>query len=145
MTELLGGPLLPSGLLRRLRVLVIEDDAIVRQGMAQLLESWGCECRAVEGIDEALAVLEQWPLQLLISDYRLRENQTGAQAITQVRAAVGWLVPALIITGDTAPARLREARDSKVPLLHKPVSPTQLYRTLVNSVADLPAARVIQA
>jgi CheY-like chemotaxis protein len=39
-------------------------------------------------------------------------------------------LPALLITGDTAPERLREARASGIPLLHKPVSPDQLYRRI---------------
>jgi hypothetical protein len=31
-----------------------------------------------------------------------------------------------VITGDTAPDRLREAQESGYPLLHKPVKPAQL-------------------
>ena len=117
-----------------LRVLVIEDDASVRQGMLQLLEGWGCECREGENIEDALRLIADWPVQLLISDYRLREHQTGGQVVRQVRAAMGAEIQALIITGDTAPERLREARDSGVPLLHKPVSPMQLYRAISDSV-----------
>ncbi|UVE18068.1 hybrid sensor histidine kinase/response regulator [Pseudomonas sp. LS44] len=131
-----SAPQLQAKRLRGLRVLVIDDDASVRDGMLHLLEDWGCECRAVEDIEDALRQVEQWPVQVLISDYRLREHQTGAQAISQVREALGAAVPALIITGDTAPERLREARTSGVPLLHKPVSPAQLYRALVNSLDD---------
>ena len=42
----------------------------------------------------------------------------------------------MLITGDTAPERLREARAVGVPLLHKPVSPAQLYRGLVSVLED---------
>lgn len=129
---------LQSERLQGLRVLVVEDDMIVRQGMMQLLENWGCECRAAESIGEALEQVTHWPVQALISDYRLRENQTGAQVIMQVREAIGTPVPALLITGDTAPVRLRNARDSGIPLLHKPVSPSHLYRALINSVTAAP-------
>lgn len=135
---LLGGTLLAKDLLCGLRVLVIDDDAIVREGMSQLLEDWNCECKVVESIAEALDVVAQWQPQLLISDYRLREGQTGAQAIKQVREIIGEAVSALIITGDTAPERLREAHESGIPLLHKPVSPYQLYRTMVGSMVALP-------
>jgi hypothetical protein len=44
---------------------------------------------------------------------------------------LGESLPALLITGDTAPERLREAQASGIPLLHKPVSPGKLYRQLV--------------
>lgn len=131
---LLGGTL-PSGLLDGLRVLVIDDDAAVREGMTHLLEDWNCECRVVEGIAEALNAVTLWQPQLIISDYRLRESQTGAQAIKRIRQVTGEVPPALLITGDTAPERLREAHESGIPLLHKPVSPNQLYRTIVGSMA----------
>lgn len=45
-----------------------------------------------------------------------------------VRHELDEQVPALLITGDTAPARLREARASGIPLMHKPVAPGPLYR-----------------
>lgn len=131
---LLGGTL-PSGLLDGLRVLVIDDDAAVREGMTHLLEDWNCEYRVVEGIAEALNAVTLWQPQLIISDYRLRESQTGAQAIKRIREVTGEVAPALLITGDTAPERLREAHESGIPLLHKPVSPYQLYRTIVGSMA----------
>lgn len=131
---LLGGTL-PSGLLNGLRVLVIDDDAAVREGMTHLLEDWNCEYRVVEGIAEALNAVTLWQPQLIISDYRLRESQTGAQAIKRIREVTGEVAPALLITGDTAPERLREAHESGIPLLHKPVSPYQLYRTIVGSMA----------
>jgi len=51
--------------------------------------------------------------------------------IEALRAAMGRDLPALLITGDTAPERLREAVGSGLPLLHKPVSPSRLYVELV--------------
>ncbi len=123
------------GLLRGLRVLIIEDDAMARQAMTHLLADWGCNCKAVEHTSEALELVQQWPPQLLISDYRLRENQTGAIAIAHIREVMGTVIPALIVTGDTAPERLREALKSGLKLLHKPVSPPVLYQVLAKIVS----------
>ena len=53
-----------------------------------------------------------------------------------LRAALGSNLPAVLVTGDTAPQRLREARAVGVPVLHKPVSPSQLYRGLMNVLKD---------
>jgi len=44
-------------------------------------------------------------------------------------------VPAIIVTGDTAPARIREAHDSGFLLLHKPVEPERL-KVCINSLAE---------
>ncbi|WP_207401596.1 ATP-binding response regulator [Phytopseudomonas dryadis] len=116
------------------RILVLDDDEAVCQGMQQLLEEWGCQCRSAETIAGALALTEAWNPELLVSDFRLRESHTGAQAIEMLRQAMGHSVPALLITGDTAAQRLRETTASGIPLLHKPVSPAQLYRALLTSL-----------
>lgn len=121
-----------TGIARKLhaRVLVIDDDEAVRSGMRQLLQDWGCECVVLESIEAALLAARAQQPDVVISDYRLREQRTGAEAISALRAACGEHLPALLITGDTAPERLREAIASNVPLLHKPVSPDNLYRHL---------------
>jgi len=113
-----------------LRVLVIDDDESVRTGMRQLLGAWGCVCDTADSIEEAQALARAHRPGLVISDYRLRELRTGAEAIAALRAEFGADLPALLITGDTAPQRLREARATGVPLLHKPVLPSQLYRAM---------------
>ncbi len=113
-----------------LRVLVIDDDESVRTGMRQLLGAWGCACDVADSIEEAQALARAHRPGLVISDYRLRELRTGAEAIAALRAEFGATLPALLITGDTAPQRLREARATGVPLLHKPVLPSQLYRAM---------------
>jgi CheY-like chemotaxis protein len=66
----------------------------------------------------------------IISDFRLRDLQTGAQAIEQIRTACGTNLPALLVTGDTGRDRLIEATQSGIPLLSKPVSPSVLYAKL---------------
>jgi CheY-like chemotaxis protein len=105
--------------------------------MRQLLTAWGCECDVADSIEEAQALARAHPPGLVISDYRLRELRTGAEAIAALRAEFGARLPALLITGDTAPQRLREARASGVPLLHKPVSPNELYHGLTCVLNDL--------
>ncbi len=115
----------------RLRVLVVDDDESVRYSMEHLLRDWGCECHAVESIEEALSLARGWAPEVVISDYRLRNQRTGLEVIEALRAVTGRDLPALLITGDTAPERLREAVASGLPLLHKPVSASRLYRELV--------------
>ena len=127
--------LLPDGqALQQVRVLVIDDDDAVRSAMAHLLRSWGCQCHTAGSIDEALDLASAQALAIIISDYRLRGLRTGAHAIADVRALLGTDTPAFIVTGDTAPERLREASASGIPLLHKPLLPDQLYRALVEAI-----------
>lgn len=121
--------------LKNLRVLIIEDDKAVREAMVQILQSWGCDCAAVEYIEEALIEAQSHQPQFIVSDYRLREHRTGREAIMALRAAMDEHIPALLITGDTAPERLREAQASGVPVLHKPVLPELLQQTMLRLLA----------
>ena len=125
-----------SGQLRGLKVLIIDDDEGVLVAMAQLFHNWGCEANTASSIEQAVALAQLRTPEVLISDYRLHSQRTGSEAIAEVRALVGLQLPALIITGDTAPERLRKALDSGVPLLHKPLAPEQLYKALVALQAD---------
>lgn len=114
-------------------IAVIDDDALGLDGMCGVLRSWGC---AVVGANSGAAALAQLTTldkrpDLIISDYRLADGETGADAIEHLRGALGVAIPAFLITGDTAPERLREAAASGYQLLHKPV-PLMRLRAMVN-------------
>jgi CheY-like chemotaxis protein len=127
------------------RIMVIDDEALVLDGMRGILQGWGCQVDTAASGDAALACLEAdgARLDLIISDSRLGDGESGIDAIARLRAAAGAAIPALVITGDTAPERLREASAAGFPLLHKPVSPmalrTTLNRLLKASVPSSPA------
>lgn len=125
-------PLAPELRFDGLYVLAIDDDEAVRLGMQSLLESWGCRCVTAESSADALAaleaqeVLDDRPPDLIITDFRLRHEETGKQVLEALRAYLGVRVPAIILTGDTSPQRLRDAQGTSALLLHKPVSTGQL-------------------
>ncbi|MBX2868843.1 MAG: hybrid sensor histidine kinase/response regulator [Acidiferrobacterales bacterium] len=111
-------------------VILIDDEASIRIAMYQLLTAWGCKCEVAESAEEALSILGGRVPDLMIVDYRLRNNQTGGQAIERIRSEIDASIPAAIITGDTAPERLREAQSYHAHLLHKPTSTNQLQITM---------------
>ncbi|MBS0451580.1 MAG: response regulator [Proteobacteria bacterium] len=125
-----AGQLAQSRPFENVRVLVIDDDETVRAGMQQLLQAWGCSCDVADSIEEALDHARRNRPDMAVIDYRLREQRTGAGAAATLRAEFGKDLPMLLITGDTAPERLREAMASGVPLLHKPVLPGELHRAM---------------
>jgi two-component system, sensor histidine kinase len=122
------------------RVLVIDDDAMVLDGMRGILQSWGCQVETATSADAVLAKNGS-PPDLIISDSGLADGQTGIQAIQRLRQAAGAPIPAFVITGDTAPERLREASAAGFHLLHKPVSPMAL-RTTLNRLLKAQEGRV---
>jgi hypothetical protein len=58
----------------------------------------------------------------------------------------GTNVPAIIVTGDTQPERLREVSDTGYPLLYKPLAPMRLRAALTAALqaAPLPAPESIR-
>lgn len=120
------------GRLAGARIVIIDDDAGVRAAMVALLSGWGCRCAVYERPGEAIALGPDAPApDALICDYRLREHLTGADAVAILRRHWGRPIPAILITGDTAPDRLREALASGVALVHKPVPPDTLHQALL--------------
>ncbi|HVY32072.1 MAG TPA: hybrid sensor histidine kinase/response regulator [Polyangiaceae bacterium] len=114
-------------------VVVVEDEQTIRDGMHELLSSWGCTPVEAASAAAAITLLQERALepQLVLADYRLTDGAVGSDAVDQLRARFGRELPALLITGDTAPERLREAKQSGLHILHKPVRPAQL-RALCN-------------
>ena len=114
---------------RRL-VVVIEDSAMVRDGMAESLSRWGygvIQASSAEGVLERLGGILP---DLIISDYHLNGGENGVGAILAIRQAVRWEVQALIVTADPEVPRMAGVRGSGMVCLTKPVSPDDLRKAV---------------
>jgi signal transduction histidine kinase/DNA-binding NarL/FixJ family response regulator len=115
-------------------VMVIDDDELVRDGTRGLLKSWGCLVVTAESEDAAMTLADHGKRpDLIISDYHLAHGKAGFELIDRLRRACGAQIPAFLISGDTAPERLREASAGGYYLLHKPVLPITL-RSVVSQL-----------
>jgi signal transduction histidine kinase/CheY-like chemotaxis protein len=117
-----------------LQVLLIDDDESIRIGMGGLLESWGINCHIAESSADAINMVfeNNFIPDLIISDYRLRDNLTGRQALDDIRGTTFDAIPAIIITGDTDPVRFKDASEANAILLHKPIAAPLLRSTISN-------------
>jgi signal transduction histidine kinase len=111
------------------RVLLLDDEEGVRRGMQTLLQESGSEVAVAATIEEAMEILKRGAIHVLIADFRLRGADNGLHAIRLMREIQPDL-PALLMTGETAPERLREAHDAGIPVIHKPVMPQLLMREI---------------
>ena len=119
------------------RVLVIDDDPVVLDSIRQYLAEHGFDVSAAVDRETAVALFTpQRPPQLVIADYRLAGEETGAEVIRRLRSAFGIAVPGIILTGDTSPERIREASRSGFSLLHKPIAPPDLSAAVRSALAD---------
>ncbi len=119
------------------RVLVIDDDAAIRTGMRQVLEQWGCRVLDAESDATIAGLLEsQGEIDIILSDYRLQEGKSGIDVVHYVQDLYDKPIPAIILTGDTDPQRLRDAKDSGFKLLHKPVAVAKLRSLMSYLLAE---------
>lgn len=120
------------------RVLVLDDEADVREAMSQLLQSHGIETHAVATEAEAITALKASveglnPFALLICDFRLADSVDGLR-VGQTLSQHFFNVPLLVITGETAPDRLQRVRETGVPMLSKPVSAERLLQAMTAAI-----------
>ena len=115
-------------------IIVIDDELAIRQAMSSLLTGWGYNVVAAGCGDEAIEMLSRFPVppDLVICDYRLRNRENGIEVIERLRSEFNETIPAMLVTGDTAPDRLAEAKASGLLLLHKPLPNAKLRAAIVN-------------
>lgn len=121
------------------RVLVIEDDVLVRSALVGLLTGWGLEVHEASGVMGALALVSDGLRpNLLLSDYRLQQGDDGISAIADLRSALNHKVPACLMSGDTDANLMLKAQTSGLTLLHKPVRPAKLRSLLRRLLSGQP-------
>jgi len=113
--------------LRGLRVLCIDNEPKILDGMRLLLSGWGCTVTLAESASavEALVAADPPALDAVIADYHLGDG-TGLAAIATLRAALGREVPALLVTADRTPDVRAEAERGNIAVQTKPVRPASM-------------------
>lgn len=117
----------PRNPLEGFSVMVVDDDAAVREGMAALLQRWGCRVDA-----RSVPPDEPAEFDLLIIDQMLGGEATGIEAVERL-AEAGRAFSAAIITGAIVPELEDRAKALGVPVLMKPVRPGQLHSLLLTA------------
>jgi CheY-like chemotaxis protein len=69
-----------------MRVLVVEDEALIRMLICDLLAEVGFECREARDAAEAFATLDEvdeWQPDILVTDYNLGPGPNGAEVAAE--------------------------------------------------------------
>jgi signal transduction histidine kinase/CheY-like chemotaxis protein len=129
---------------RPMQVLLLDDEAAVREAMRSWLAPYCTAIHTAQTVDEASAVVvrEGAKLDALLVDFRLHGELNGIAATQHLRALAGRKLPVILITGDTDPVLVRAAYDSGLVVLFKPVDPNQLAARLLEVCARSPGGRI---
>jgi signal transduction histidine kinase/CheY-like chemotaxis protein len=117
-------------------VVVVDDEEPILDAMRGLLEQWGCTVVAARSGDEAMEQLRSHSRapDALVCDFRLADGRDGTNVVEQLRVEFNEDIPALIVTGDTAPERLRAIVASGLEVIYKPIAAESLRQALARVV-----------
>ncbi|WPG38278.1 hybrid sensor histidine kinase/response regulator [Variovorax sp. EBFNA2] len=124
-----------SDSLADLRILVIDDERTILEGLSVVLSNWGATVLAAQTRAEALALADGWdtPPDVVVSDLLLQGGDNGLDVIAALERHPNGIGPGtarLLVTGETKPDRLREVAAAGIAVLYKPVSPRVLRQAI---------------
>jgi signal transduction histidine kinase len=116
------------------RLLLVEDEAGVRNAMRTLLKLEGFEVVAAATAEEALLQMQEGTrFDLLITDYHLEPGRTGTEVIAAAREYFSADFAAILVTGDTSSAVREIQGDARLRIASKPINSRELL-SLVRSL-----------
>ncbi|SEK83846.1 Signal transduction histidine kinase [Roseateles sp. YR242] len=120
------------------RVLVIEDDLGVAQGLRHLMDDWGIDSRiATDAVQAYRALAEGFEPSVVMSDLRLRGDVSGYDLMLALLPRLPQ-AKGLVVTGELDHPDLQRADDDGYLVLRKPVAPEGLHRVLASLLGPSP-------
>jgi CheY-like chemotaxis protein len=124
--------------LKGVRVLVVDDEPDARDLLMIALTHSSADVRAVSTVSEALATLDEWKPNVLVSDIGMA-GEDGYELIRRLRALVpeqGGTIPAIALTGYASENDAVRAHNAGFDLhIPKPVSPSELVAIVASLAA----------
>jgi signal transduction histidine kinase/CheY-like chemotaxis protein len=120
------------------RALLLDDEDEIRVAVAALLCSFGIDVVCVEDSERAeieirTAREQLRPFNVFLCDYRLSQGADGLDVAQRIASRPDLNLPVILVTGETAPDRLRRAYASGIRVLFKPVAAQDLLRALTDA------------
>ncbi|MBI5433603.1 MAG: sigma-54-dependent Fis family transcriptional regulator [Planctomycetes bacterium] len=110
---------------KSIHVLVVDDEAFVRESLREVLTLEGLRATAVAGVGEALAVASSEPVHVIVTD--LSMPQGGGLALLREVRSSGVDVPVIVISGvGTVADAVAAMKSGAFDFLQKPVDPEEL-------------------
>lgn len=114
------------------RILIIEDNALLREGFLLVMEAWGCKAFSAADGEGALALAERenWRFDAIVTDHHLGRGLTGIATAKEIERRAERKFPTIVITGDSSADHIADIQTSGYVVLHKPVRAEELRSSL---------------
>jgi PAS domain S-box-containing protein len=119
----------PSSL-QGLRVLCVDNDGAILDGMEALLGQWGVHVLKANSSAEAAILCDRSDVDTVLADYHLGDGVDGIELLHRLCKSRRTTLSAALISADHDADLLLAARNAGFPLLHKPLRPAALRALL---------------
>ena len=109
--------------LTSLKVLCLDNDLTILQGMQLLLDKWGCQLFLAQTPEQARQILSTETIQVLLVDQHLDADIEGLEFLLKYNSNK---IPAALITADSNPDLPQIVKEHSIVLLKKPLKPAAL-------------------
>ncbi len=125
------------------RILCIDNESLILEGMKAMLSGWGCEVFTATTIGGAKSVLRHLDgdPDAILADYHLDNEVTGLMALEALGERLEGAVPGIVITADRTEEVAEEVKRAGYQLLLKPVRPAALRALLTRTLQASRATR----
>jgi PAS domain S-box-containing protein len=118
------------GNLQGMRVLCVDNDGAILDGMEALLGQWGVQVLKARNSAEATRLCGQSGVDTLLADYHLDDGVDGIELLHRLCKSRMPTLTAALISADHDADLILAARNAGFPLLHKPLRPAALRALL---------------
>lgn len=125
-------PVMDSVIRQRMKVAVINENAMLRDSLKTLLSSWGCQAKTFSSSEKALQEVKEksWSPDALIVDGTLHNTQLNLDDIEDIRTLSGQDMPMILITHEVESIYAKEAQRFGFTLLNNPIEASSLREVL---------------
>ncbi|NQY98632.1 MAG: PAS-domain containing protein [Henriciella sp.] len=122
----------PDQSLMGMNVLCVDDESLILDGMRALLQNWGCRVHTAQTPADARTIFETEPIQVVLADYQLKQDQTGLDLLNEMIGAQADLRVSLL-TAEATPELSSHAMERGIMVLRKPADPQEIKQFLLNT------------
>jgi DNA-binding NtrC family response regulator len=121
------------------RVLIVEDDASTRAGLAELVRTWGFATEAAANGEEALSLVTSFRPAIVITDM-VMPKMNGLQLLKALKDEADHLKVIMLTAQGSVETAVEALKDGAEDYLTKPVDPQKL-KLLLQRIAELNAQK----
>ncbi len=123
-----------------MKILVVDDDAIVIKSCKRILEAEGFEVSSVPDVDSALEVMKTSDFDLLLIDVKMPKRD-GMYLMREIKK--NWPeIPTIVMSGYPTPETIAEVLKLGATLfIPKPFRPDELVKSIRQALKNVPVKK----